>query len=142
MRFAFAKGKSIIADEMGLGKTIQAIATAELLRKERLATSILILCPTSLKYQWKREIERFKTSMFEGVLDGGEDAVFVGNSSKFKEMMDNLAEVMDESKQTEAEETPAVTTDQEEARAPVEQPQTSKENDNGNDNINDYATEK
>ena len=59
VRFAFAKGKSIIADEMGLGKTIQAIATAELLRKERLAGSILILCPTSLKYQWKREIERF-----------------------------------------------------------------------------------
>ena len=93
---------------------------------------------------------RFKTSMFEGVLDGGEDAVFVGNSSKFKEMMDNLAEVMDESKQTKAEETPAVTTDQEEAKAPVEQPQTSKDNDNGNgngndnenDNINDYATEK
>ena len=56
---------------------------------------------------------RFKTSMFEGVLDGGEDAVFVGNSSKFKEMMDNLAEVMDESKQAETEEAPAVTTDQE-----------------------------
>ena len=87
---------------------------------------------------------RFKTSMFEGVLDGGEDAVFVGNSSKFKEMMDNLAEVMDESKQTEAEESPAVTTDQEEAKAPVEQPQTSKENDNENEsgNENDNGNEK
>jgi SNF2 family DNA or RNA helicase len=59
VRFAFTKGKSIIADEMGLGKTIQAIATAELLRKERLVSSVLIVCPTSLKYQWKREIERF-----------------------------------------------------------------------------------
>ena len=58
VRFAFTTGKSIIADEMGLGKTIQAIATAELLRKERLVSSVLIVCPTSLKYQWKREIER------------------------------------------------------------------------------------
>ncbi len=59
VRFAFARGKSIIADEMGLGKTIQAIATAELLRKEGYVDSVLIMCPTSLKYQWKKEIERF-----------------------------------------------------------------------------------
>ena len=37
VRFAFAKGKSIIADEMGLGKTVQAIATAELFLREHLA---------------------------------------------------------------------------------------------------------
>ena len=59
IRFALEKGKSIIADEMGLGKTIQAIGTAELMRKEKLIQSTLIVCPTSLKYQWKREIERF-----------------------------------------------------------------------------------
>ncbi|MBR1411143.1 MAG: ATP-dependent helicase, partial [Prevotella sp.] len=41
------------------GKTIQAIGTAELMRKEKLIQSALIVCPTSLKYQWKREIERF-----------------------------------------------------------------------------------
>lgn len=69
VRFAFTTGKSIIADEMGLGKTIQAIATAELLRKERLIGSVLIVCPTSLKYQWKREIEHFartKALVIEG----------------------------------------------------------------------------
>ena len=59
IRFAFERGRSIIADEMGLGKTIQAIGTAELLRREGLAEQILIVCPTSLKYQWQREIERF-----------------------------------------------------------------------------------
>ena len=59
IRFAFEKGRSIIADEMGLGKTIQAIGTAELFRREGLADQILIVCPTSLKYQWQREIERF-----------------------------------------------------------------------------------
>ena len=69
IRFAFAKGKSIIADEMGLGKTIQAIATAELMRKEKLIQSALIVCPTSLKYQWKREIERF-TGQQAHVIEG------------------------------------------------------------------------
>jgi len=57
--FAVRKGRSIIADEMGLGKTIQAIGAAELLRKEFNINSVLILCPTSLKYQWKKEIEKF-----------------------------------------------------------------------------------
>lgn len=69
IRFAAKAGRSVIADEMGLGKTIQAIGTAELLRKEGLVDSILILCPTSLKYQWKREIEKFtdaKATVVEG----------------------------------------------------------------------------
>lgn len=62
IRFAFRAGKSIIADEMGLGKTIQAIGTAELMREQNLISSALIICPTSLKYQWKKEIERFTNS--------------------------------------------------------------------------------
>lgn len=59
VRFAAKAGRTIIADEMGLGKTIQAIGTAELLRKKGLVNSTLIICPTSLKYQWEREIEQF-----------------------------------------------------------------------------------
>ncbi len=62
VRFAFTAGKSINADEMGLGKTIQAIATAELLRKEGLISSVVVICPTSLKYQWLSEIKRFTES--------------------------------------------------------------------------------
>lgn len=69
IKFAFTNGRSIIADEMGLGKTLQAIATAELLYHFKLATSVLIICPTSLKYQWQREIEKFtgrKALVIEG----------------------------------------------------------------------------
>ena len=62
VRFAAKAGRAIIADEMGLGKTVQAIATAELLRKEQFVEQVLVLCPTTLKYQWKREIERFTGS--------------------------------------------------------------------------------
>lgn len=57
--FAVEKGRCIIADEMGLGKTIQTIGAAELLRKHWGVNSVLVVCPTSLKYQWKKEIEKF-----------------------------------------------------------------------------------
>lgn len=59
VRFCANAGRAILADEMGLGKTVQAIATAELLRSEQFVGQVVVLCPTTLKYQWKREIERF-----------------------------------------------------------------------------------
>lgn len=57
--FASKVGRSLIADDMGLGKTIQAIGTAELMIREFNIETVLIICPTSLKYQWKSEIEKF-----------------------------------------------------------------------------------
>ena len=70
IRFAAKAGKSIIADEMGLGKTVQAIGVAELLRREGLVTSVLVLVPTSLKYQWKCEIEKFTGDSEVVVIEG------------------------------------------------------------------------
>ena len=52
-------GRVLLADDMGLGKTIQAIAAVEIYAKYFNVNKILIVCPTSLKYQWKREIEKF-----------------------------------------------------------------------------------
>lgn len=70
VRFAFEGGRTINADEMGLGKTVQAIATAELLKREGLVSSVIIICPTSLKYQWLSEIRRF-TDSTAIVVEGG-----------------------------------------------------------------------
>ena len=68
--FAARAGRCLIADEMGLGKTIQAIAAAQLFKKEFGISKVLIVCPTSLKYQWKSEIERFSDSTAY-VVEGG-----------------------------------------------------------------------
>jgi len=57
--FAARSGRCLIGDEMGLGKTVQAIAAAEILRRHWGIERVLVICPTSLKHQWKREIERF-----------------------------------------------------------------------------------
>ncbi|MCD4691975.1 MAG: hypothetical protein K8R79_03580, partial [Calditrichales bacterium] len=57
--FSVFKSGSIIADEMGLGKTLQAITTAILKKDVFDIKRTLVICPASLKYQWKKEIERF-----------------------------------------------------------------------------------
>ncbi len=59
----------LLADDMGLGKTIQAIAAAALLKQLRDIQRVLIVCPTSLKHQWAREIRRL-TSLSVQVIEG------------------------------------------------------------------------
>ena len=57
--FAVRAGRALIGDEMGLGKTAQAIAAAELLALHFGVRRVLVVCPTSLKHQWKNEFARF-----------------------------------------------------------------------------------
>ncbi|MCC6608922.1 MAG: DEAD/DEAH box helicase family protein [Burkholderiales bacterium] len=57
--FAVRAGRALIGDEMGLGKTIQAIAATEILARHFGVSRVLVVCPTSLKYQWQNEISRF-----------------------------------------------------------------------------------
>ena len=57
--FAAAAGRAILADDMGLGKTIQGIGMAELLAREAGIRNVLIVCPASVKSQWRSEILRF-----------------------------------------------------------------------------------
>jgi SNF2 family DNA or RNA helicase len=59
--FCTTAGRSILADDMGLGKTIQAISMAQLMHEYFHVQKVLIICPTSLKYQWQSEIEKFTT---------------------------------------------------------------------------------
>jgi hypothetical protein len=57
--FAAGVGRAILADEMGLGKTIQGVGVAELLAREAGIRKVLVICPTSLKSQWRAEIQKF-----------------------------------------------------------------------------------
>ncbi len=49
----------LLADEMGLGKTVQALAMIEALRLSGDLRPALVVCPSSLVWNWQREAERF-----------------------------------------------------------------------------------
>lgn len=73
---AFRAGRVLLADEMGLGKTIQAIAAVELFARYLDVSKVLVICPTSLKYQWKREINKFsdrQSQIIEGLIHKRKD---------------------------------------------------------------------
>jgi len=55
IKFLLKNKKCILGDSMGLGKTYQSIVAALEIDAER----VLIVCPSSLKINWQREIENF-----------------------------------------------------------------------------------
>ena len=63
----------ILADDMGLGKTVQALAHLLVEKKSRRADRpSLVVAPTSLMVNWKREAEKFSPSLKVLVLQGQE----------------------------------------------------------------------
>ena len=57
--FLASTGRALLGDDMGLGKTVQALAATEMLIRHNHVRRVLVICPTSLKHQWREEITRF-----------------------------------------------------------------------------------
>ncbi|TLS69140.1 DNA/RNA helicase [Mariprofundus erugo] len=72
----------ILADDMGLGKTIQAL-THILIEKEegRLQQPALVIAPTSLMHNWRREAGKFTPDLSVLVLHGPDRALRFGEIS-------------------------------------------------------------
>ncbi|MEX1040851.1 MAG: DEAD/DEAH box helicase [Pirellulaceae bacterium] len=71
--FAVGAGRAILADDMGLGKTIQGIGVSELLAREAGIQRVLVVCPASLKSQWRDEIHRFGDRSVQLIIGRGEE---------------------------------------------------------------------
>lgn len=68
VRFAeLAGGRCLIGDDMGIGKTIQAIAYASLHRE---LWPVLVVCPSSVKYNWAKEIDTWLKDTSVEVVNG------------------------------------------------------------------------
>lgn len=63
----------ILADDMGLGKTVQAIVAITQSRAVQNPSASLIVCPTSLVYNWKEEFHKFNPRLTVAVIDGTPD---------------------------------------------------------------------
>ena len=82
--FAVGAGRAVLADDMGLGKTIQGIGVAELLSQEAGISKVLVICPASVKSQWRLEIVRFSNRSHQIVLgSSGERAAQYDNPCFF-----------------------------------------------------------
>ena len=64
--FMYKNESALLGDEPGLGKTIQSLSVTEM----REAEKILIICPASLKLNWKDEIEKWYDDPKIIVIDG------------------------------------------------------------------------
>lgn len=60
----------ILADDMGLGKTLQAITTLTQYKLEHPRQLSLVVCPTSLVYNWKEEFSKFNPDFKVLAVDG------------------------------------------------------------------------
>ena len=49
----------ILADDMGLGKTLQALALIQKAKEKNKKAPNLVICPTSVVFNWENEIEKF-----------------------------------------------------------------------------------
>jgi superfamily II DNA or RNA helicase len=62
----------ILADDMGLGKTVQALSYMHYYRKHHGKLRALVVCPTTLMFNWENEIKKFTPELTYYIHHGGE----------------------------------------------------------------------
>jgi non-specific serine/threonine protein kinase len=62
----------ILADDMGLGKTVQALSYLHYFKHTHEKLTALVVCPTTLMFNWENEIKKFTPSLTYHIHHGGE----------------------------------------------------------------------
>lgn len=62
----------ILADDMGLGKTIQALTMLHHFRHDNGTMKAIVICPTTLLYNWESEIKKFTPTLTYFIHHGGQ----------------------------------------------------------------------
>jgi non-specific serine/threonine protein kinase len=61
----------ILADDMGLGKTIQTLSFLQHLKEKNGKLVALVVCPTTLLFNWQNELKKFTPSLTYQIHHGG-----------------------------------------------------------------------
>jgi non-specific serine/threonine protein kinase len=64
----------ILADDMGLGKTLQALSFIQALKDHNVKLTGLVVCPTTLMFNWENEIKKFTPELKYLIHHGGDRA--------------------------------------------------------------------
>lgn len=62
----------ILADDMGLGKTVQALSFIQRFKESNEKMTALVVCPTTLMFNWENEIKKFTPKVSYKIHHGGE----------------------------------------------------------------------
>ncbi|MCD6011089.1 MAG: SNF2-related protein [Flavipsychrobacter sp.] len=69
----------ILADDMGLGKTVQTLAFFQHYKNQHTDTRFMVVCPTTLMYNWENEIKKFTPQLTHIIHHGPKRATDPGN---------------------------------------------------------------
>jgi SWI/SNF-related matrix-associated actin-dependent regulator 1 of chromatin subfamily A len=85
-----SKGRCLIGDEMGIGKTISAIGYAAINPQARPA---VVVCPSNVKFNWKKELNKWLPNETVQVMTSGKDTPEMGDFIIVNyDLMDKLQE--------------------------------------------------
>ena len=82
----------ILADDMGLGKTLQALALLQKAKEKNKKAPNLVVCPTSVVFNWENEIEKFAPGLSCLKLSGTE------RKDLFKEILNAMGYIAERTK--------------------------------------------
>jgi len=78
IEFASKREGTLIGDEMGLGKTMQAIGVTQ---ADKSIKDVLVICPATLKLNWKREFEKWSVREISVRIIKGKNQVLAANGA-------------------------------------------------------------
>ena len=81
----------ILADDMGLGKTLQALALIQKAKEKDKQAPNLVVCPTSVVFNWENEIQKFAPKMKCLKLAGVERKEFFKDIDKYDVVITSYA---------------------------------------------------
>jgi signal recognition particle subunit SEC65 len=73
----------ILADDMGLGKTVQALSFLQYFQSANSRLMALVVCPTTLMFNWENEIRKFTPSLTYKIHHGSERSKSIDELTKF-----------------------------------------------------------